>query len=40
MTAAGECPIRDDILATCAPTQPEREAAETRRLKCQLKGDI
>ena len=40
LTTAGGCPIRDDILAICAPTQSEREEAETRRLQCRLRGDI
>ena len=41
LTANGErCPVRDDILAICAPTQAEREEAELRRLQCRTKGDI
>jgi|ERR671912_835030 hypothetical protein len=37
LTADGtQCPIRDHILAICAPTAPEREQAELRMTQCQL----
>jgi hypothetical protein len=37
LTADGaQCPVRDDILAICAPTAPEREQAELRIARCRL----
>lgn len=37
LTADGaQCPVRDDILAICAPTASEREQAELRIARCRL----
>ena len=33
---AAQCPVTDEILSICAPTAPEREAAELRLARCQL----
>ena len=37
LTADGtQCPVRDEILAICAPTPSEREQAELRGVRCWL----
>ena len=33
---SAQCPVRDDILAICAPTAREREQAELRMARCRL----
>jgi hypothetical protein len=41
LTADGaQCPVRDDILAICAPTAPEREQAELRMTRCRLSDPL
>lgn len=41
LTADGaQCPVRDDILAICAPTPSEREQAELRIARCRFSGPL
>jgi hypothetical protein len=35
-----QCPVRDEILAVCAATAEEREAAKRRATRCMMKAPI